>query len=134
MSKFNGFSDHLPGTYSMTRRIEGQTKAAWKAIDFRGPGWMGGCQTITFPERQAAAIRGELKRVTFTIDAGTLKIARSETPDPADAYTQIDSGGNFTVAEFNFGNWEAVYQLFIQAAGADYEVEIWFDIPAAGDV
>lgn len=132
MSNFPGQSAHVDGAYSMTRRFEGITKAGWTELDIRGPGWVQACPLLNDAEKADAAARAEIKRITFTVDAGTVDLA--DESSPGDRYTHADAAGNFSTAERKFLNAHGRSSVWWKAAAADFEIEVVFDIPRATDV
>lgn len=132
MSRFNGYSGHLVGGYSMVRRFSGLTKANWTALKFRGEGWFGACDQLDDNEKDAAVARGEVKRITVSVDSGTFDLA--EVVAPGDRYSQIDASGNFPEMSRDYPNALGMHTFYYRCSGADFEIEVIFDIPGVGDV
>ena len=123
---FHGIEDHTPGAYSMTRRVENQTKTGWTLIDIRAnTAWAYSCPQLTTQAlREAAAARAVLKSLQVTVDAGTVEIAEEAVPNGR----QSKTSAAFPEIERKWHAQHGVYQFWWKADNADVEFEITFDI------
>lgn len=119
-----------PGAYSMTRRVS-LNNASWTEIDFRAAAWTQACPQLSAGESARAANKAELKRFTVRLVSGT-SINIAEEASPSDRYASVDA--TVPVFQRDWSNRENISSLYYQTSGAVVvEVEIWFDIPPAGE-
>jgi len=75
---FHGQGQHLAAQYSMSRRFETISHSGFVEIDFRSAGWFGSTPRMSAAERAMAMARGVVKRVSISVDTGTVKLAEIE--------------------------------------------------------
>lgn len=132
MSRFFG-NYRGDGAYSMTRHFTAMNFSDFTEVDFRGAGWMRGCEQLTQEQKLAAGARGELKLVEIAVTSGEVDIA--DTADPGDNYAKADSSTPQYRIEKRFTNALGVYQQWLKTDGsAALNITIYFDIPSADQV
>lgn len=119
-----------PGAYSMLRHIT-VNSAGWAEMDFRGAAWTQACPQLSAGEAARAANKAELKRFSIRLVSGT-SISIAEEAAPSDRYGGVDATSPELVRDWS--NLNNISSLYYQTSGAvTVEIEIWFDIPPAGE-
>jgi len=121
---FHGLENHLHGAYAMTRRFTGETVVPWTEIDFRTTAWFGSCPLVPAALVAAAQARGVIKKVEISVDAGTVSVAGEQVP--GDRHSTSSATHSNIVRKFH--GQHAVSSIWHQAASADFEIYVEFDI------
>lgn len=137
MSSMQGFTALLPGSYSMVRQFAADTGGAFVAQDFRDADWFGACPQLSTAEKNAAMARGEVRAITVTVTSGTFDQAEEANPNAApggNRFVRAASGTAVTTFTRRYVNAIGLHEVWWRIAGADGQIEVWFDIPTASQV